>query len=88
MLPYSTQSISNSDIKNVIKSLKSKFTQGPIVEKFENSVAKFVNAKYSVATNRQQVHYTLLVYLGLEKGDIRTANTICIISNLCFILWR
>ena len=64
MFPYSTQSISNSDIKNVIKSLKSKFlTQGPIVEKFENSVAKFVNAKYSVATNRQQVHYTLLVYL-------------------------
>ena len=86
MFPYSTQSISNSDIKNVIKSLKSKFlTQGPIVEKFENSVAKFVNAKYSVATNSatSALHVACLS-LGLGKGDILwTANNSFVSSATC-----
>ena len=37
MIPYSRQYIDSTDIKYVVKTLKSKFiTQGPIIEKFEN----------------------------------------------------
>ena len=36
MIPYSTQTVDKSDIKAVVKILKSKFlTQGPQIEKFE-----------------------------------------------------
>ena len=39
MIPFSRQFVDNSDIKSVIKSLKSNFlTQGPLVNKFEKKV--------------------------------------------------
>ena len=49
---YSSQYISNQDIKSVLKVLKSKFlTQGPNVKQFENEIKKIVKAKYSFAVN-------------------------------------
>ena len=52
MIRYSKQTISNSDIKEVVKVMKSDFlTQGPKVIEFENKVKKYTSAKYSVAIN-------------------------------------
>ena len=86
MFPYSTQSISNRDIKSVVKSLKSKFlTQGPMVSKFEEKVCKYVDAKYSVATNSatSALHIACLS-LGLKKGDLLwTVNNSFVSSATC-----
>ena len=44
-LSYGKQSINNSDIKSVIKTLKSNYlTQGPEVEKFEAALRKKFNS--------------------------------------------
>ena len=43
MLSYNSQFIDNSDISFVSKILKNeKITQGPIVEKFEKDISKYV----------------------------------------------
>ena len=68
---YSKQTISNDDIKNVTKILKSNYlTQGPTINLFEKKVSKFVNAKYAVAINSATsgLHLGCLA-LGLKKND-------------------
>ena len=72
MIPYSKQSIDKNDIKAVNKVLKSNFlTQGPVVEKFENDIKKFVKAKYSIALNSATSGLHLAcMSLNLKKGDI------------------
>lgn len=69
---YSSQHISNQDIKSVLKVLKSKFlTQGPNVKKFENEIKKLVKVKYSFAVNSATsgLHLACLS-LNLKKNDI------------------
>ena len=52
MIPYGLHYIDKSDIKNVLKALKSDFiTQGPLVEKFEKKICKIVKVKYAVAVS-------------------------------------
>ena len=71
MIPYTRQSIDNSDIKKVVKTLKSNYlTQGSTVEKFEKSVCEYTNCKYSVAVNSatSALHLACLA-LGLKKND-------------------
>ena len=52
MINYSKQSIINSDIKAVSKTLKSNFlTQGPKSEEFENKIKKFTGSKFSLVVN-------------------------------------
>ena len=70
-IPYGRQDISNDDINEVLKVLKSDFlTQGNIVPKFENKLAKYVGVKYSVATNSatSALHIACLA-IDLKKGD-------------------
>ena len=51
-LPYSKQSIDQTDIEAVNRVLKSDFlTTGPEVEKFEKDLKEYVNANYAVACN-------------------------------------
>ena len=51
-IPYSTQTIDDNDIKNVIKVLKSDYlTQGPILGKFEKAISKFCKSKYALGVN-------------------------------------
>ena len=72
MIPYSTQTILNSDIKGVNKVLKSKWlTQGPLVKKFELRLSKVVKSKYAVAVNSgtSALHVSCLA-LGLKPRDI------------------
>ena len=69
--PYSKQKIFNEDIKILNKILKSDFlTQGPVVKKFEKKIAKYVNAKYSIATNSAtSALHIACMSLGLKPND-------------------
>ena len=71
MIPYGRQEITNEDIAEIEKVLKSDFlTQGPIVPKFEKSVASYCNASYAVAVNSatSALHISCLA-LDLSPGD-------------------
>lgn len=70
-IPYGHQSLSETDIKSVLKVLHSDFlTQGDTVPKFENAISEFVGSKYGVATNSgtSALHIACKA-LGLEKND-------------------
>lgn len=72
MIPFSRQFVDKSDVKSVIKSLKSNFlTQGPLVTSFEKEVLKITKAKFAVSTNSgsSALHIACLS-LGLKKGDL------------------
>jgi UDP-4-amino-4,6-dideoxy-N-acetyl-beta-L-altrosamine transaminase len=72
LIPYGHQSISDADIKAVIEVLRSDWlTQGPLIEKFEQTVADYCGAKYAVAVNSatSALHIACLA-VGLGKGDI------------------
>ena len=71
MIPYGRQDITDEDIKEVEKVLRSDFlTQGPIVPKFEKEVAKYCMALHAIATNSatSALHIACLA-LGLGPGD-------------------
>jgi len=52
MIPYSKQKIDQDDIDLVIDILKSDYlTQGPMVDKFEEALAKYLGVKYVLALN-------------------------------------
>ena len=51
-IPYGRQDINDADVEAVVSVLRSDFlTQGPVVPRFEKSVAKYCGATYAVATN-------------------------------------
>jgi len=71
MIPYGRQSVSKKDIKLVVDVLKSNFiTQGPVLDKFETSLASKVEAKYAVASNSATSSLLIsCLALGLSKED-------------------
>ena len=89
MIPYSKQCINKNDVRAVSKVLKSNFlTQGPMVEKFENKLKKFVGSKYAVAVNSATSGLHLAcMSLNLKKGDIvwTSINTFVASAN-CALL--
>ncbi|NDB29002.1 aminotransferase class I/II-fold pyridoxal phosphate-dependent enzyme [archaeon] len=71
MIPYGKQDITQDDIDEVSKVLKSDFlTQGPCVPKFEEEVSKYCGAKHAVAVSSatSALHLACLT-LGLGKDD-------------------
>ena len=71
MIPYGRQEITEADIDSVVAVLKSDFlTQGPMVPRFEQSVAKHVGARHALAVNSatSALHIACLA-LGLGEGD-------------------
>ena len=69
--PYGRQSIDEDDIKEVLRVLQSDFiTQGPEIEKFENSFSQFVTSRYAVTSNSatSSLHVACMS-LGLTAGD-------------------
>ena len=72
MIPYGRQSISRKDIKKVINVLKSDFiTQGPVLDKFEASLASKVGVKYAVASNSATSSLLIsCLALGLSENDL------------------
>ncbi|MBI3380318.1 UDP-4-amino-4,6-dideoxy-N-acetyl-beta-L-altrosamine transaminase [Candidatus Gottesmanbacteria bacterium] len=85
MIPYGSQWIDNTDIKSVIQVLKSPFlTTGPLIARFENEFAMFVNAKYAVAVaNGTAALHLAVLALDIEKGSegITSPNTFVASSN-------
>lgn len=72
MISYGKQNINQADIDYVIEVLKSDFlTQGPMVEKFEQTVADYCETKYAVAvTNATSALHIACLAAGLRKGDV------------------
>ena len=81
IIPYARQSIDESDVRAVIRVLKSDFlTQGPEIGKFEQEFARFCGAKYAVACSSATagLHLSAMV-LGMGPGDLwwTSPNTFC-----------
>ncbi len=71
MIPYGRQDISEADIQAVIDVLRSDWiTQGPAIERFEESVRSYTGARHAVAVNSatSALHIACLA-LGLKSGD-------------------
>lgn len=71
MIPYGRQEITEADIDAVVTVLRSDFlTQGPMVPRFEQSVAEYVGARHALAVNSatSALHIACLA-LGLGEGD-------------------
>ena len=80
-IPYSRPCLDASDIRAVVRVLKSPFlTQGPEIGKFEEEFAKFCAAKYAVACSSATagLHLSAMV-LGVGPGDLwwTSPNTFC-----------
>ena len=72
MIPYGRQEITDTDITEVEKILRSDFlTQGPTVPRFEKSVANYCGTKYALAMNSatSALHIACLA-LELGPGDL------------------
>lgn len=85
-IPYGRQTIDNNDIKSVVAVLRSDWlTQGPAVKQFEESLAKYCNAKYAVAvSNGTAALHLAYLAAGLGTGDeaITTPNTFVATANM------
>jgi perosamine synthetase len=71
MIPYGKHYIDEDDIQAVTDVLRSgSLTQGPMVEKFEKAIAKYVGAKYAVAVSSGTagLHIAALA-AGIGPGD-------------------
>lgn len=71
MIPYGRQEITQTDIDVVIGVLQSDFlTQGPMVPRFEQSVAQHMGAQHALAVNSatSALHIACMA-LGLGPGD-------------------
>jgi len=71
MIPYGRQSIDQSDIDAVVKTLKSDYlTQGPAVNEFEKDLSDYCGAKYCLAVaNGTAALHLAVAALELEKGS-------------------
>ena len=90
MISYGRQNIDHSDIKAVIKVLSSAWlTQGPMVKKFEQKLAKYCGTKYAVAVvNGTAALHLAYLAAGLKQGDevITTPNSFVATSNMILAL--
>jgi len=80
---YGQHQIDNSDIKEVVKVLKSDFlTQGPFVEKFEKEFSKYVGSKEVVAcsSGTAAIHLSLIA-LGIKKDDFVIIPSVTFLSS-------
>ncbi len=70
-IPYGKQSINKADVEAVIKVLQSDWlTQGPAIEKFEQTVASYCGTQYAVAvSNATAALHLACLAAGLGEGD-------------------
>ena len=82
-IPYAQQNISNEDIQEVVKVLKSDFlTQGPAVQNFEFAVKRYCGASHGVAVNSatSALHIACLA-LGVGIGDYVWTSPITFVAT-------
>lgn len=86
MIPYGHQKIDRDDIRAIIDVLKSDWiTQGPKIQEFEKTLAKYCNSKYAVAvSNGTAALHLAYLAADLKTGDevITTPNTFVATSNM------
>jgi UDP-4-amino-4,6-dideoxy-N-acetyl-beta-L-altrosamine transaminase len=83
MIPYGRQEITQADIDTVVEVLRSDFlTQGPMVPRFEKSVADYCGAQHAVAVNSatSALHIACLA-LGLGPGDRLWTSPITFVAS-------
>ena len=84
-ISYGRQTITEDDIQVVVETLKSDYlTTGPKVKEFEETVARYVGAKYAVAvSNGTAALHVACLAAGIKKGDevIVTPMTFAASSN-------
>jgi len=83
MIPYGRQNISDNDVNEVVKVLRSDFlTQGPIVPKFEEKLSNYTGANHAVVVNSctSALHLACLS-LGLAHGDILWTSPITFVAS-------
>ncbi|MES1927743.1 DegT/DnrJ/EryC1/StrS aminotransferase [Salinisphaera dokdonensis CL-ES53] len=83
MIPYGRQDIQPQDIDAVLEVLNSDFlTQGPVVPKFEHTVAEKVGACHALAVNSatSALHIACLA-LGLGEGDWLWTSPITFVAS-------
>ena len=83
MIPYGRQHIIEADIEAVNAVLRSDFlTQGPVVPRFEEEVAKYCSASNAVAVNSatSALHIACLS-LGLGPGDVLWTSPITFVAS-------
>ena len=85
MLNYARQHIDSKDVKAILKVLKSNWlTQGPQIQKFENSLKTYFKARYcTVLSSGTAALHLAALSLGWKKGDtiITTPTTFLATSN-------
>ena len=83
MIPYGRQDISDEDIQAVVEVLRSDFiTQGPAVQKFEQSIAEYCGAGHAIAVNSatSALHIACLA-LGVGPGDLVWTSPITFVAS-------
>lgn len=83
MIPYGRQDITQDDIDAVVGVLQSDYlTQGPMVPRFEQSVAQHVGASHALAVNSatSALHIACLA-LGLGPGDRLWTSPITFVAS-------
>ena len=83
MIPYNRHNLFPQD-KTLIKNLLNGnfLTQGPLVDKFENIIKKYVNSKYAIATtNASTALHCACASLDIKKNDTVWFSNITFISS-------
>jgi UDP-4-amino-4,6-dideoxy-N-acetyl-beta-L-altrosamine transaminase len=83
IINYGRQTIDNSDIKSVVKTLKSNYlTQGPKVLEFEKAINKKFGSRYSVAvSNGTAALFIATRALGWKKKDVIITTPITFLAT-------
>ena len=89
IIPYGHQLIDSSDIQAVVQVLKSdRITQGPIIDKFENALAKFVGAKYAVCVSSGTAAlHAACIAAGIESEDEVIVPTLSFLATANCVLY-
>jgi perosamine synthetase len=89
MIPYGKQSIDESDIDAVVDVLRSNYlTQGPKVKEFEDALANYCGAKYSVVvSNGTAALHTAFVAAGLKPGDEFITSAMTFVATVNAGIW-
>ncbi|MBE3089259.1 MAG: UDP-4-amino-4,6-dideoxy-N-acetyl-beta-L-altrosamine transaminase [Actinobacteria bacterium] len=89
IIPYGRQWVDASDIREVIKVLKSDWlTQGPKIKEFEDALCKCTGAKYAVAVSSgtAALHISCLA-ANIKRGDEVITSPITFIASANSILY-
>jgi len=89
IIPYGRQWVDASDIREVIRVLKSDWlTQGPKIKEFEDALCKYTGAKYAVAVSSgtAALHISCLA-ANIKRGDEVITSPITFVASANSVLY-